>query len=90
MPYIEQQRRKWLRPESEITAPNVGEITALNVGDLNYQITNLVLEYVEFRGLSYQTINDVIGVLECAKQEFYRRVAAPYEDRKKEENGDVY
>jgi len=31
-----------------------------------------------------------VGVLECAKMELYRRVAAPYEDKKKEENGDVY
>jgi len=31
-----------------------------------------------------------MGVLECIKQEFYRRAVAPYEDKKKEENGDVY
>ena len=30
-----------------------------------------------------------MGVLECCKLEFYRRVAAPYEDIKIEENGDV-
>jgi hypothetical protein len=32
----------------------------------------------------------MIGVLECAKLELYRRVAAPYEDAKCEDNGDVY
>jgi len=32
----------------------------------------------------------VTGVLECAKLELYRRIAAPYEDTKIEENGDVY
>ena len=32
----------------------------------------------------------LIGVLECAKLELYRRVAAPYEDDKIDENGDVY
>jgi len=30
------------------------------------------------------------GVLENVKQEMYRRLAAPYEDKKAEENGDVY
>jgi hypothetical protein len=29
------------------------------------------------------------GVLENIKQEFYRRAAAPYEDRKINQNGDV-
>jgi hypothetical protein len=41
-------------------------------------------------GKNYKHINEIIGVLECAKQEFYRRVAAPYEDTKIQENGDVY
>ena len=31
-----------------------------------------------------------MGALECAKLELYRRVAAPYEDVKIMENGDVY
>jgi len=35
-------------------------------------------------------INAIIGALECAKLELYRRVAAPYEDDKIAENGDVY
>jgi hypothetical protein len=39
---------------------------------------------------SYQSINDVLGALEGAKLEFYRRIAAPYEDTKIQENGDVY
>ena len=30
------------------------------------------------------------GALRCAQMEFYRRVAAPYEDKKIQENGDVY
>jgi hypothetical protein len=41
-------------------------------------------------GLSYQTINDIVGALEGAKLEFYRRVAVPYEDKKIIENGDVF
>jgi hypothetical protein len=32
----------------------------------------------------------LVGVLECAKQELYRRILIPYEDAKIELNGDVY
>ena len=39
---------------------------------------------------SYHAYNEIIGVLECVKQEFYRRMVAPYEDKKCEENGDVF
>ena len=59
-------------------------------GVLNYAITRICLNYIARKGLSYRNINEVIGVLECAKQEFYRRVAVPYEEKKKKENGDVY
>jgi hypothetical protein len=59
-------------------------------GELNYQITLLLKKYLVDNGLSYSKINDVMGALEGAKLEFYRRVAAPYEDKKIIENGDVY
>lgn len=59
-------------------------------GDLNYAITQLLEAYREGNGDSYWTFNDMIGVLECAKQELYRRIVSPYEDRKIQENGDVY
>jgi len=38
----------------------------------------------------YAHLNEVVGVLECAKLELYRRVVAPYEDQKMTESGDVY
>lgn len=31
----------------------------------------------------------MVGVLECAKLEAYRRIASPHEDKKIDENGDV-
>lgn len=61
-----------------------------NVGDLNYFVTQLVTRYLNERQLSYKAINEVVGVLECAKQELYRRVAAPYETQKLIQNGDVF
>jgi len=49
---------------------------------------------VKNRGISavnnYADYNEVMGVLECVKQELYRRLIVPYENKKKEENGDVF
>lgn len=56
-------------------------------GELNYAITLLLLGTGP---KCYEDYNRLIGVLECVKLEFYRRAVAPYEDKKKEENGDVY
>jgi hypothetical protein len=55
-------------------------------GELNYIITRILKEAYPLR---YFNINRAIGVLECCKLEYYRRVAAPYEDTKIEQNGDV-
>ena len=61
-------------------------------GTLNYIITRLC-DYWS-RDMSgeanYEKYNAVIGVLECVKQELYRRQIAPYEDKACERNGDVY
>jgi hypothetical protein len=59
-------------------------------GELIYVLTREVEKYRLFHGDCYQTFNDIIGALEGAKQEFYRRIVAPYEDKKMIENGDVY
>lgn len=82
MPYIVSNRRVDLIPELE-TLP-------MNAGELNYVLTQVIRQYLHFNGSSYQSINDVVGALEGAKLEFYRRVAAPYEDTKIIQNGDVY
>ena len=58
------------------------------VGDLNYIITALLTRALQ-PGAGYKTLNAIIGVLECCKQEWYRRKVAPYEDQKIKENGDV-
>lgn len=61
-----------------------------NAGQLNYCLTAVAIRYVEDNGLSYESINDVMGAFACAAQEFYRRVAADYEDIKIVANGDCY
>jgi hypothetical protein len=82
MPYINPIKRTNLIPELE-TLP-------MNSGELNFVFTQVIQQYLLLNKTSYSTINDVIGALEGAKLEFYRRVAAPYEDLKIKENGDVY
>lgn len=87
MPYIKANRRAELVTYSyDGSDPRLAE----TAGELNYQITMLCKQFVAHHGLSYLSINDIIGALEGAKAEFYRRVAAPYEDTKIKENGDVY
>ncbi len=78
MPYIKNHKRPMARVEP------------LTSGELNYAISAACASYLEANGTQYKTINDILGALEGAKLEFYRRVAAPYEDTKLKENGDVY
>ena len=79
MPYIKQGRRQ------EVLDTKHPE----DAGELNYLLTMFVLSYW-FNRQNYQAIADITGVLENIKQEFYRRIAVPYEDMKKEHNGDVF
>ena len=58
-------------------------------GELNYAITVLIHRYVKRHNLCYGTLNLVMGVLDCVAKEFYRRVVAPYEDKKIKENTDI-
>lgn len=81
MPYIKKERRQ------DLLTKKFAPATA---GELNFILTQTIIDYVKAKGLSYETINSVVGALDCCKFEFYRRVAIPYEDRKIIENGDCY
>jgi hypothetical protein len=87
LPYIKPENRtKYKKVLEELT----GILKALPVeevdGEVNYVVTKMLKEIYSLR---YFNLNRAIGVLECIKLEFYRRVAAPYEDRKIKESGDV-
>ena len=58
-------------------------------GQFNYVVSRLCADVLKTKQ-NYARINELVGALECAKLELYRRVAAPYEDMKIEQNGDVY
>lgn len=85
MPYVTSEARRRL---------DAGDAPR-NAGELNYALTRMVDAYLlrqarDAGRVRYSHLNEAIGVLECAKLELYRRVAAPYEDDKKTESGDVY
>lgn len=89
MPYIDQTARIHLRKESRNRViDSIGRILA-SPGELNYIISKIISSYIG-NIYNYAKINEVIGVLECAKLELYRMIAAPYEDKKIKENGKVY
>mgnify|MGYP001558464590 CR=1 FL=1 len=84
MPYISQVARQTVDAHGPTTP-----------GELNYAITRLLVKYASYahapiEDISYMTLNDMLGALEGAKLEFYRRIVVPFEERKLKENGDVY
>ncbi len=90
MPYITAKERNDIGILTEL--PNLE-----TPGQLNYFLTTVIVEYLEEKRFkpdlqdnNYADYNEVIGVLECIKQEFYRRMVIPYENKKMEEHGDVY
>lgn len=83
MPYVTQEARK----NFELALTHLEPEYA---GELNYCITRLCSAYLGRSEGGYRALNEIIGVLECAKMELYRRVVVPYEDKKLIENGDVY
>lgn len=102
MPYINEQDRKILDHHIDslifvFKCSLEGEIcqqqnltdnqTMMLLGKINYCFSRIV------GGLmvnpSYNKVAMITGVLENIKQEFYRRIAEPYEDKKILENGDI-
>ena len=87
MPYINEAARRRLEGRRYVdSAPWL-----LNVGDLTWILFKLAKDYgietVEEQ--SYQRHAEVIAALDNAKEEYRRRFLNPYEDKKREANGDV-
>lgn len=88
MPYIKEDRRADLKTALDALLEVLDSTSA---GELNYVVTRIMIDHLKFeKALGYEKVNTLIGVLECAKLELYRRVIIPYEDRKIADNGDVY
>jgi hypothetical protein len=91
MPYIIQKQRAQLEETITALINNIIKDVPEDQYDgvLNYILTEILHRVVLMSGVRYNKIQQVIGILECAKLEIYRRVAVDYEDRKAHENGDV-
>jgi hypothetical protein len=97
MPYINESERKILDRSVDdlattiISLTNLPELDNTNLmvvlGDLNYCISRLIGQVMG--DTSYAKVAMITGVLENVKQEFYRRVAVPYEEEKIVQNGDI-
>lgn len=92
MPYIKEEKRHPFDPIIDqlhvelVNAESDDENNNME-GNLNYIITRLLMKV--YSSPSYSEINDAIGVLECCKLEYYRKLAAPLENQKEFENGSV-
>jgi hypothetical protein len=97
MPYIAQKDRKDLDPLIDELASRIvahakeqGYDGAF-AGLLNYASTRLALKIVrtQFGAMRYWIIAIITGVFKNVADEFYRRLAAPYEDKQIKKNQDV-
>lgn len=88
MPYIKKEDRKKFEKSIKGLSKLLKE-TPMEEQDgcVNYCFTRILDEIYPKK---YFHINRLVGVLGCIKQEFYRRIAGPYEDEKIKENGDAY
>jgi hypothetical protein len=100
MPYIKKQDREhyddliFALRQQVLASTNLSTRASL-AGQLNYIITSLILSTYSQdakesqQPLTYADYNAIIGLLESAKLEMYRRQVSVYEDIKIVENGDV-
>lgn len=80
MPYIPKNKR----------LDHFPAIPAIDEGELNYRICREIDAYMRCAGISYKNFNAVLGVLSAVALELNRRFVAPYEDKKLQENGEVF
>ena len=88
MPYIERNSREKFNNLIKDISERVHQQNW--EGELNYIFTMLLKNVLETNErMNYKNINAAIGTLECCKQELYRIIAAPYEDKKIHINGNL-
>lgn len=87
MPYVKYIfREKMEKPLDELFGQLCLVPKEYRAGVFTYCIYKLMMD---FHVNKFQEFAVMLGILESVKQEYYRRVVAPYEDIKIQENGDV-
>ncbi|MEK7567014.1 MAG: hypothetical protein AAB527_02690 [Patescibacteria group bacterium] len=97
MPYIKPEYRERLEGEIDNLALAIVDVVGKDddesayAGVLNYTITRLSLRVaiILFERMRYKVIAMLTGVFKNVSDEFYRRIAAPYEDKQAKKNGDI-
>jgi len=95
MPYLKRKRRpnifkKYDDDSIQIDGHVVFADSVENGGDLQYAIAEIINLMLKKLPDNYASKEMIMGALSGADKEFYRKVVAPYEDKKIEENGAVY
>ena len=88
MPYIAPGRRKQLDGGLALF-DGVAPVETWLSGDLAYVMTKLCNAYWNDEP-HFATAATIVGVLDCVRHEFMRRLVDRYEDDKRNENGDVF
>ena len=87
MPYIVPERRQKFDKHIRALFEEL-EINKFHPGDINYCFSQIIWG-IFFLDSSYNTANELLGILEAVKLEFYRRRVAVLEDSKIKSNGDL-
>lgn len=85
MPYIKKEER---RKFDSLLVALKEKTRYATAGELNYLISSIIWDIFD-HNRSYSRANELIGMLECVKQEFFRRRVNEYEQDKISENGDL-
>jgi len=86
MPYIKKEDRA----KFEKAVEALRQASPDSAGELNYLFSMISMIFLAAKGeVRYQALNDVMGALEGAKLEIYRRVIGPHEDLVIKKNGDL-
>ena len=83
MPYLREQQAREDMDAGNVRPPADG-------AELNYAICRLVDQFLVAHGVTYAHLAEVDAALSLSQHEFRRRIVAPYEDDKCQENGDVF
>lgn len=93
MPYIPEVYRKRVDEHINNLVVAINDIQEgqprIMDGVVNYCITKLLLGTIACH-LQYSNIVRAIGTCTAIIQEFYRRIAGPYEDKKRDMEGEVF
>ena len=83
MPYITEDSRHRINS-------HLGQLNndICSEGELAYTIFKLMVMFNGSKS-TFISISNVLGVAECAIDEYKRRILHPYEDKKRQDNGDI-